>query len=63
MACILISVLLGIAAAARQMRKNARWLYRHLNEYETTVEEIEVKRVVFNDITGKAVKKNCNNDS
>ena len=51
------SMLLGIAEAARKMRKNKRWVYRHLNEFKTAKETIEVMRIVFDDTTGKAVKK------
>jgi hypothetical protein len=56
MPCILTTVLLGIAAAARKMKKKTRWLYRHLDEFKTEIEQIDVKRVYFDDITGKPVK-------
>lgn len=50
-------MLLGVAQAARKMRKKVRWLYRHLDEYQTVKETIEVVRVVFDDTTGKPVKR------
>lgn len=50
-------MLYGVAEAAKKMRKNVRWLYRHLHEFETEKETIEVTRVVFDDTTGKAVKR------
>lgn len=51
------TMLVGVAEAARRMRKKVRWLYRHLDEYETAEEQITVTRIVFNDITGNPVKK------
>ena len=51
------TMLYGIADAARKMRKNVRTLYRHLHEYETTYEDVPTLRIVFDDTTGKPVKK------
>ncbi len=56
------SMHVGIAESARKMRKKVRWLYRHLGEYETVEEPVMVKRVVFDDITGKPVKKKNGDD-
>lgn len=46
----------GIAEAARKMRKNVRTLYRHLDEYKTIKEEIEVVRIVWNEKLDRPVK-------
>lgn len=54
---MMIAMHLGIAESARKMRKKTRWLYRHLDEFETVEEPIYVKRIVFDDTTGKPVKK------
>ena len=51
------AMLLGIAASARKMRKKIRWLYRHISEYETETELVPVIRIVWDDTTGKPVKK------
>ena len=57
MPCMMRAMQLGIAASARKMKKKVRWLYRHIDEFETVEEPIQVKRIVFDDTTGKPVKK------
>lgn len=55
---------LGIAESARKMRRDlkkkisTRTLYRHLDEYETVKETVEQTRIVWDETTGKPVKKN-----
>lgn len=58
MACTMGTMLLGVTEAAARMRKKVRWLYRHLDEYETVYEDVPTVRIVFDDKTKKAVKKN-----
>jgi len=49
--------LIGVAEAAAKLRKGTRWLYRHLDEYETTYENVPTLRIVC-DSKGHPVKIN-----
>ena len=53
--------LIGVKEAAVRMRKNVRWLYRHLGNYETKMEDIPTIRIVWDDKNNKAVKSNTDN--
>ena len=49
--------LIGVAEAARRMRKKVRWLYRHLNDYETKAVRLPVVRIRWDDRKNTAVKR------
>lgn len=49
--------LISVAEAAKRLNKGLRWMYRHLDDFETSYPNIEKILVHWNETDGEPVKK------